>query len=167
MPDMLVRLYDLPDPAPYYARAGAAEVRVRRLDAWDRFALQRFVQKHFTDTWASEADFAFTAGHPITGFIALLRGRIAGFAVYDTSRRGFFGPTGVRDDLRGNGVGAALLFRCLEAMREAGYGYAIIGGVGPAEFYEKVCGATIIPGSERSVYGDLYEEMRDRAQQHT
>jgi hypothetical protein len=40
-------------------------------------------------------------------------------------------------------------------MREAGYGYAVIGGVGPAEFYEKVCGATIIPGSERSVYGEL------------
>ncbi len=167
MPDMLVRLYDLPDAASYYARAVDAGVKVRRLDAWDRFALQRFVEKRFPGTWASEADFAFTAGHPITGFIALHHGKIAGFAVYDTSRRGFFGPTAVRDDMRGNGVGAALLFRCLEAMREAGYAYAIIGGVGPAEFYEKVCGATIIPGSEHSVYGELYDEMRERAQQQT
>jgi predicted N-acetyltransferase YhbS len=94
-------------------------------------------------------------------------GAIAGFAVYESSRRGFFGPTGVREDLRGKGVGAALLFRCLESMREMGYAYAIIGGVGPAEFYAKVCGARIIEGSERSVYGELYEEMRARQQQRT
>jgi predicted N-acetyltransferase YhbS len=94
-------------------------------------------------------------------------GRIVGFAVYDASRRGFFGPTGVLEDMRRSAIGAVLLFRCLESMREAGYAYAIIGGVGPAEFYEKVCGATIIPGSDRSVYGELYEEMRDRAKKKT
>jgi hypothetical protein len=33
-----------------------------------------------------------------------------------------------------------------------GYAYAIIGGVGPAAFYEKVCGAFVIPGSERGIY---------------
>jgi hypothetical protein len=52
-------------------------------------------------------------------------------------------------------------------MREMGYAYAIIGGVGPAEFYAKVCGARTIEGSERSVYGELYEEMRARQQQRT
>jgi hypothetical protein len=45
-------------------------------------------------------------------------------------------------------------------MREMGYGYAIIGGVGPAEFYEKVCGATVISGSEVGVYRPLYERSR-------
>lgn len=30
-----------------------------------------------------------------------------------------------------------LLLRCLTAMREYGYGYAIIGSVGPVEFYQK------------------------------
>ena len=49
-------------------------------------------------------------------------------------------------------------------MREMGYAYAVIGGVGPAAFYEKVCGAFIIPGSDISVYGPLYESMsRERA----
>ncbi len=95
-------------------------------------------------------------------------GEIVGFAAYECSRRGFFGPTGVREDLRGNGAGASLLMRCLEAMREMGYGYAIIGGVGPAEFYEKVCGATVIEGSDPGVYGALYRErarsMRSRTQ---
>lgn len=162
MPDMLVRLYDLPDGAPYEARAAAAGVTIRRLDAWDRGGLRRFIEQQFTANWASEAELAFATGHPITGFVAVLGGEIVGFAVYEASRRGFFGPTGVREELRGGGVGAALLFRCLVSMREMGYGYAIIGGVGPAAFYEKVCGATIIEGSDRSVYGPLYDEMRAR-----
>lgn len=165
MPDMLVRLYSLPDPAPYEARTAGSAILVRRLEAWDRAALRAFVNRHFGDNWASEADFAFANGHPITGFVAIEAGAIAGFAVYESSRRGFFGPTGVREDLRGNGAGASLLFRCLESMREMGYAYAIIGGVGPAAFYEKVAGATIIEGSDASIYAQLYREMRERSDQ--
>lgn len=165
MPDMLVRLYDLPDAAPYDARTAASGIVVRRLEAWDRAALRAFVKRHFGENWASEADFAFANGHPITGFVAIEAGALAGFAVYESSRRGFFGPTGVREDLRGKGAGASLLFRCLESMREMGYAYAIIGGVGPAAFYEKVAGATIIEGSDASVYAQLYREMRQRADQ--
>jgi len=164
MPDMLVRLYALPDGSRYVARAAERGISVRRLEAWDRASLQRFVSKHFPGSWASEADFAFAQGHPITGFVAINGGEIAGFAVYETSRRGFFGPTGVREDLRGSGVGGLLLIRCLDSMREMGYAYAIIGGVGPAEFYTHVCGATLIEGSDESVYGDLYREMRERGQ---
>jgi predicted N-acetyltransferase YhbS len=160
---MLVRLYDLPDAAPYDARLASTGLHVRRLDAWDRSALRRFVRDQFGDNWSSEADMAFSNGHPITGFVAIEDGDIAGFAVYESSRRGFFGPTGVREDLRGKGAGAVLLFRCLESMREMGYAYAIIGGVGPAEFYEKVVGARTIEGSDSSVYAALYDEMRDRA----
>jgi len=67
-------------------------------------------------------------------------------------------------DLRGSGAGAALLFRCLEGMRELGYAYAIIGGVGPAEFYQRVCGATVIEGSDPGIYGDLYREIWQRGE---
>jgi hypothetical protein len=35
------------------------------------------------------------------------------------------------------GVGRALTLSCLHAMRGYGYGYAVIGSVGPAAFYEK------------------------------
>ena len=59
-------------------------------------------------------------------------------------------------------LGAALLFRCLESMREMGYAYAIIGGVGPAEYYQKLCGAFVIPGSEVGVYGSLYRLLGQR-----
>lgn len=158
MADMLVRLYDLRDAAPFYARATAAGIAVRRMEPWDRVALRRFIERHFSENWAAEAEGAFSHGHPITGFVAVQDGEIVGFAVYESTRRGFFGPTGVREDLRGKGAGAALLFRCLEGLRDLGYAYGIVGGVGPAAFYEKVCGAKIIEGSELSVYGSLYGE---------
>lgn len=159
MPDMLVRLYDLPDHTPYLEKSASAGYTVRRAEPWDREAMRRFAGDHFGPLWAVEADRAYNHT-PITGYVASRGPEIAGFAVYECTRRGFFGPTGVREDLRGCGLGAALLFRCLEAMREMGYAYAVIGGVGPAEFYEKVCGAFVIPGSEMGVYRPLYEMMQ-------
>ena len=48
------------------------------------------------------------------------------------------------------------------SMRGIGYAYAIIGGVGPRDYYEKVCGAFVIPGSEVGVYGSLHRLMGGR-----
>jgi GNAT superfamily N-acetyltransferase len=155
---MLVRLYALPDAAPYIDRCASAGITVRRLEAWDQIPLRRFIIDQFDEGWASEAALAFSHGHPITGFVAVKSGMIVGFAVFECTRRGYFGPTGMREDLRGGGAGGALLLRCLEAMREMGYAYGIIGGVGPAEFYAKVCRATVIEGSDPGVYGELYRE---------
>jgi GNAT superfamily N-acetyltransferase len=158
MPDMLARLYDLPDPSPIYLRASGDGFKVRRADPWDRGRFRHFVQEYFGELWAVEAERAFIHD-PITAYIATRGGDLAGFAVHECTRRGFFGPTGVRENDRGKGVGAALLFRCLESMREMGYAYAVIGGVGPAEFYEKVVGAFVIPGSDVGIYGSLGELM--------
>ena len=156
MPDMLVRLYDLPDASPYYQRAAAAGVTARRADPWDHARYRRFVEETFGELWAVEADLAYRHS-PITAFVAEREGRIVGFAAYECTRRGFFGPTGVMPDERGRGTGGALLFRCLESMREMGYAYAIIGGVGPQRYYEKLCGAFVIPGSDVGIYGSLYQ----------
>jgi GNAT superfamily N-acetyltransferase len=156
MPDMLVRLYDLPDSAPHLARVAQAGLVVRRAEPWDRRRMRKFTSECFGDLWAVEVERAFYHT-PISGYVAIRDSQIVGFAVYECTRRGYFGPTGVREDLRDAGVGTALLFRCLESMREMGYAYAVIGGVGPAEFYEKVCGAFVIPGSEAGIYGPLYE----------
>jgi hypothetical protein len=109
---MLVRLYALADAALYDDRTAAAGLTVRRMEAWDRIPLRRFILDVFDEGWASEADLAFSNGHPITGFVAMKDGAIVGFGVYDCTRRGYFGPTGMRDDLRGHGAGASLLFRC-------------------------------------------------------
>jgi hypothetical protein len=52
---------------------------------------------------------------------------------------------------RGRGVGAAPLVQCLHAMRAHGYAYAIIGGVGPRAFYERVVPVMEIPGSSPGI----------------
>lgn len=152
---MLVRLYDLPDATPRYRRAREAGAIVRRADPWDQSRYREFIGNTFGELWMIEAGLAYSHS-PITAFLAEKDKRIVGFAAYECTRRGFFGPTGVLESERGQGIGAALLFRCLESMREMGYAYAVIGGVGPAEYYEKTCGAFVIPGSEVSVYGSLY-----------
>ena len=45
-----------------------------------------------------------------------------------------------------------MLLECLHAMAAHGYGYAIIGGVGPRAFYERVVEVLEIPGSTPGVY---------------
>jgi predicted N-acetyltransferase YhbS len=159
MPDMLARLYGLPEARPHLERAAAAGFTLRRADPWDRERVREFIGANFGERWSAEADLAFVHT-PITAFLAVKTGEIVGFAVYEVVRRGFFGPTGVHEHHRSLGLGAALLYCCLDSMREMGYGYAIIGGVGPAEFYEKVCGAFVIPDSQIGVYGSLGEVMR-------
>ena len=154
MPDMLAPLYDLPDAAPMMERVERAGLRVRRADPWDRLRVRGFIRENFQDVWAIEAERAF-AQTPITCYLGLQGSEVVGFAVYECTRRDYFGPTGVREDLRGSGLGAALLLACLNSMREMGYAYAIIGGVGPAEFYEKIVGATVIPGSDPGIFGSL------------
>ena len=43
-------------------------------------------------------------------------------------------------------------------MRSEGYGYAIIDGVGPVDFYQKTVGATLIPNSTPGVYDGMLGE---------
>ena len=57
--------------------------------------------------------------------------------------------------MQGRGIGKALLFASLWGLREIGYVYAIIGRVGPVEFYEKTVGAIVIPNSDPGIYTDL------------
>lgn len=153
---MLARLYDLPDAALHEKRVDDSGFQVRRAEPWDRTRMLEFAGQHFGDLWALEADRAFNRT-PITAHVALQAAEIVGFAVFECTRRGYFGPTGVREDRRGNGLGSLLLLRCLQSMREMGYGYAVIGGVGPAQFYEKLVGAFVIPGSDPGIYAPLYE----------
>src|SRR5205085_12594960 len=94
------------------------------------------------------------ARQPVTVYVALREGRLMGFAAYECTRKNFFGPTGVAEEERGRGLGRALLLASLWALRESGYAYAIIGGVGPAEFHQRAVGATLIPDSSPGVYRD-------------
>ena len=150
MPDMLVRLYALPG-----ARSQVApEVTIRRAMAPERRTVVSWIEERFGALWAGEAEAAFSST-PTRIHIALWKGGLAGFACHDVTALGFFGPTGVDEAMRGRGIGEALLFESLSAMRAAGYAYAIIGGVGPAEFYARAVGAVEIPDSSPGIYAGM------------
>lgn len=154
MIDMLVRLYDLPDPIASYQAVAENGITLRRARAFEKHTIAAFVQEYFSPKWVSEVEVALSR-QPITCFIATRDKQILGFACYDTTMRGFFGPTGVSPNARGLGIGKVLLFKALEGIRDLGHAYAIIGGVGPKEFYAKNCGAIEIPGSDPGTYTDL------------
>lgn len=154
MPDMLVRLYDLPEVAPLVGCLAARGIVIRRGMPYEKHAIVEWVRETFSDAWSSECDVAFS-NQPVSCFIATEAGRIVGFACHDSTCRNFFGPTGVEESKRGGGIGKALFLSCLHAMASQGYAYAIVGSVGPAEFYVKTVGAVAIDGSTPGIYRDL------------
>ena len=153
MPDMLVNLLLLPPAAPALEELRAAGVIVRRAQPWELTQVREFVTENFKRAWADEISGGLVR-QPVTVFVALRDGRLVGFAAYECTRRNFFGPTGVVESERGRGVGRALLLAALGGLRELGYAYAVIGGVGPAAFYERAVGARLIPDSSPGVYRD-------------
>ena len=157
MIDMLVRLYDLPESGELYAKVADSGVILRRPGAYEKHLVENFVREQFSPKWVSEVQVAFSR-QPLACFIATKDKEILGFACYETTAKGYFGPTGVAEAARGLGLGKALLLKALEAQREAGYAYAFIGGVGPKEFYAKTVGAIEIPGSDPGVYVDILPE---------
>ena len=157
MPDMLVRLYDLPREAGT-AMPDAEGVQIRRAMAPDKFRVVEWVREHTGISAAGECDVCFA--HPaVTCFIATRGKDIVGYSCYDATAPDFFGPTKVLESEQGKGIGRALLLRSLDAMRAEGYGYAIIGGVGPQEFYVKTVGAILIPDSTPGIYKDFLGGM--------
>ena len=152
--DMLVKLYALPDSRDAYERLRKADITMRRALTPEKHKVVAWVRNAFSEAWASEVEVAFSR-QPVSCFIAIQQKNILGFACHDATCPNFFGPTGTDPDTRKNGIGTALLLACLEAMKQQGYGYAIIGGVGPAEFYQKAVGAIPIEGSAPGVYRGL------------
>ena len=154
MTDMLAKLYNLPPVEVLIAELDANDIMVRRALAPEKHHVARWVGEQFSDFWKSEAEVAI-GRNPPTCWIAIENEQMLGFSCYDTTSKGFLGPIGVAETGRGKGVGKVLLLACLHAMRLDGYGYAIIGGVGPVEFYQKTVGATVIEDSTPGVYRGL------------
>jgi N-acetylglutamate synthase-like GNAT family acetyltransferase len=120
---------------------------VRRVNNKDINKLVTFVEKDFSYEWSQTIATALNANN-FNIYIAVNENEdIIGFAAYDVYKNNkcYFGPMGVSLTNRISGVGYSLLHHCLRDMKEIGYEYAIIGGAGPIEFYEKACNAVVIP----------------------
>lgn len=153
MADLLVRLYDLPvfEAEDKVRNAG---IVVRRGMPFERQFILDWIEEHFYGPWVSEAALALSQ-QPTTIYVAVKDGTMLGFACYDTSAKGFFGPTGVDEAARGQGIGEALLIVTLKGMREAGYAYCVIGDPGPVAFYQKRLDALEIPKSKPGIYAGM------------
>lgn len=153
MTDMLVKLYNLPEFSPSLAYQVPAEIKIRKPICAEKSIVLAWVRENFSMRWADEMEGAVSRS-PVSCYIAQQEQQIVGFACYDASALGFFGPTGVAEAWRGRGIGKALLLACLLEMKLKGYGYAIIGWAGPQEFYEKAVGALAIPDSTPGIWKD-------------
>ena len=134
---------------------------MRRPIGPEKHVVTAWIGAHFGLGWASETEVAF-GNRPRSCFVAIRDQELLGFACYDATALGVFGPTGVAESARGHGVGAALLLMTLHAMREQGYAYAVIGAAGPIEFYQRR-GGIVIPGSWPGLYRGMlgWDEASD------
>ena len=160
MPDMLVHLLKLPKEDALFESLRQSGIVIRRALSPDRHRILPWIRDIMGPSAASECEACF-ARTPLSLFIATEGAKIIGFAAYNATAPDFFGPTSVDERCRGKGVGKALLIRALRAMREEGYVYAIIGGVGPVGFYASAVGATLIEGSDPGIYEDFLGRLEE------
>jgi GNAT superfamily N-acetyltransferase len=152
--DMLVKLYDLKPDATLEQRISAQDITLRRALVPELRSICDWIEPRFGAGWAAEATAALMR-QPATCFIAHQGPALLGFACHDATMKGFFGPTGVDEAARGKGIGHALLITTLLDMHAQGYAYAVIGGAGPVDFYQKSVGAIPIEGSKPGIYRNM------------
>lgn len=121
---------------------GEGPPAVRRPSPEESDRVLAFIEQAFGRIWRFEAGKAFETDVPQI-FITEDGDRITGFAVHDVNNRGlgFFGPTGVSMEMRGRGLGCALLLASLGDLRRLGYARAVIPWTDALEFYRKCSGA--------------------------
>ena len=151
MPDMLIKLFDLDDDWSFIAAQKEQGITIHKPIGPEKHLLVDWVADHFSPGWAAEADIA-TTNTPRSCFTAVKASKFIGFAGYDATALGYFGPIGVEKSERGKGTGQALLRACLLDMKLKGYGYAIVGDVKDPEYYQKVVGAIEILDSSPGIY---------------
>jgi hypothetical protein len=115
------------------------DIVVKQAMALDRRVVCDFVAAHFADVskqWVDECEAALLQ-QPSTCLIAVHQKQVFGFCCYGATAKGMLSP---------------LMRRSFEAMRFAGYAYAVIGWVSCEAYYAKTCGAVPIADSFPGVY---------------
>ena len=131
------------DTAADERRLLADGIVVRRLAAADEDGFTRYMDEKWGVNWRTEATRALRRGPVSTHVATTPAGEFIGFASHSVSGPGQFGPMGTNPELRGKGVGAVLLKRCMADLRDAGLAEADIQWVGPKGFYADAVGAVI------------------------
>jgi len=136
--DLIVNLYEKNFLKDTNVKLKNSEIVIKRILSPNSDDLINFVSLNFNLNWASEIKSSLYKDNP-SCFIAVHQNNIVGFACFDATAKGYFGPTGVNEKYRGQNIGQVLLLTTLNAMKESGYGYAIIGSVGSnvIPFYSK------------------------------
>lgn len=161
MSDMLVSLLPLEPCVELTKKLASQDIVIRRAMTPDMFRILPWIEQHSSLSAKGEACTCFSR-QPVSLFIATKGASIIGYACYDATCRNFFGPTKVLEEYQGMGIGKALLINTLLDMRNIGYAYAIIGGVGPKEFYTKCVGAIEIPNSTPGIYKDFLGALQKK-----
>jgi hypothetical protein len=156
MADMLIKLYELDDDWQFLAKQQALGITLRKPIGPEKHGIISWVSDHFGAGWASETDVALS-NKPATCFVAVKEANIIGFACYDATALGFFGPIGVEKSRRKKGTGTALMTACLLDMKLKGYGYAVVGAVKNIDYYKDAVSALEIPDSSPGFYHSQIE----------
>jgi GNAT superfamily N-acetyltransferase len=165
MADMLVNLFVIDNYHESTKQLKEEGIDIIRALPPDKYRITDWVKEHSGSCAAGECDVCFSR-QPVSCFIAVKGSEIIGYACYNATAPDFFGPTRVLEEYRGKGIGKALLLRSLNALKDEGYAYAIIGGIGPAEFYEKCVHAVLIESSrERSIYDNFLVRIERKLSQ--
>lgn len=139
--DLRVQRFNVEERLAHLQQGG---IVVRRIGALDRTALSDYLHATWGKGWHAEGMAVFNLGREqIPGFIATVGETPIGFAVYDVTRPGWFGPIGTTEVYRHTGVGGALLLCCLRDWQEQGRASGEIAAIGPLYFYVTTCSARI------------------------
>ena len=102
--------------------------------------LKTFISKYFSTSWALEVEFGLInipAAHCTV--LKNIAGDIVGFAAVHAVNRNWFGPMGIKDELRGRGLGKLILLHAMRQATENGINSLILSGVNDkAQFYRKI-----------------------------
>jgi GNAT superfamily N-acetyltransferase len=149
--DLLIKLYEINFGKLVAELETKPEITFRKPIGTDRYLMINWAQQNFPKSWVSEIETAL-ANTPTSCIIAQQHNTLLGFACYDATALGFFGPIGVIGEAQGQGIGRRLAIHCFHEMWLKGYGYAIVGMAASADFYRKITSVIEIPDSDPGLY---------------
>jgi GNAT superfamily N-acetyltransferase len=120
-------------------RLAAERITVERAKLTDMEAIGQLAEAEGCD----ESGQAYQ-NEPVSAFVARRAGQVCGFVAHSVSGPGEFGPMLTAASLRGQGIGVALLKRCLADLQRLSYRRAEIIWAGPISFYAKVVDACCV-----------------------